>query len=155
MAQSTDIEKNASGAAVRSVSPDSIVPQPSPPLAGTPQVERQPPKPLSSPETGHELHDLSKIYPKLWKEFEEFEASVGAEMEHATWQGFDIVQGILLKNVMEARIKLMQHGIHFSRRESSEDYRVPVDPTAIEADVNRHCESVMSTKIPTLYELLI
>jgi hypothetical protein len=144
MDQSTDIEKTASGAAVRSVSPECVAPQPSPPLAGTSQVERQPPKPLSSSETGHDPHDLSKIYPEIWKEFE---ASVDAKMEF-TLNRIDVVDTFLLRNFMEARIKLMQHEIHFRCGASSEDYKVSVDPTAIEADVNRYCESVMSTRTP-------
>jgi hypothetical protein len=56
------------------------------------------------------------------------------------------VETLALRMAMEARFKLMEDEVHLCWREKCKDYRVPVDAASIEADIERHCESVVSTR---------
>jgi hypothetical protein len=55
----------------------------------------------------------------------------------------DLVEDLLLRSVVVARLKLVQHEILLRNTEDSEDCNISLDLAAVEVDIGKHCESVV------------
>jgi hypothetical protein len=138
MDHSIDVEKAASSGTVQVEAHDCVASQQPPPPLPTSGLKTVQPQTNSTQDTAEDHFDVTGVHHELEKEFD---ASVEAKIKDMIRQDDDSVEAMLMRRVMEAKLTLMYEEMRLRYSENAGDYRIPVHSAAIDAGIERLCES--------------
>jgi hypothetical protein len=140
MDHSIDVEKSASSGTVQVEVGDSVASQqPPPPLPKSGSKTLQP-QTESTQDAAEDSFNTCGVDPKLEKEFNDLANAKFIEL-FSSYD--DIVDVILMRRVMEAKLALTYEEMRLRGSENAKDYRVPVHSATVSTGIERLCESAI------------